>query len=135
MLIVSIIQTFIDDVYLERPFSVNTLGIRVTAAIVGQTLVDVSAFDAVAHETFVAGAFVGTLCILAVGELAAGVRVQEAFVVVGAARTCFRFHGVPFLAAAVEGTNGVVTFTVAANARLIGAFVDIYQIKHSLFII
>lgn len=40
--------------------------------------------------------------------------------------TGFRFHGVSFLAATVERTNGVVTFTITAYMGLRCAFVDIY---------
>lgn len=99
--------------------------VRIAAAIVSQTLVDVSTLDPVADEAFMAGALVGTLSVLALGELAAGVRVQETLVVVRAASTSFRFHGVSFVAAAIEGSDGVVALAVAADLRLRHTLVDV----------
>lgn len=122
--------------YLERSLSVDALGIRVAAPVVGQALVDVPALDPITYEALVASALVRTLSVLALGELAAGVRVQETLVVVGATRACVRFHGIPLFAATVEGADGVVAFTVAANVGLRRAFVHIWEhVKFETFLL
>lgn len=101
--------------------------IGVAAAIVRGAFVDVPALDPVPGEALVAGAHVRTLGVLALGELAAGISVQPAFVIVGA-RWSFRWlHRVTLLAAAVEGADCVVALTVSAYSRLCHALVDVWQ--------
>lgn len=111
---------------LKGALGVDAVCIGVAAAIVRGAFVDVPALDPVPGEALVAGAHVRTLGVLALGELAAGISVQPAFVIVGA-RWSFRWlHRVTLLAAAVEGADCVVALTVSAYSRLCHALVDVY---------
>lgn len=101
--------------------------VGVAAAVVGRAFVDIPALDPVPGEAIVARAYVRALGVLALGELAAGVGVQSAFVVVGARRSFSWLHRVTFLATAVEGADRVVALAVSAYLRLHHALVDVYD--------
>ena len=53
--------------YLERSFSVDTLGILIATAVVGQTFIDVTANSAVAGESLATSALVSALGIVTFG--------------------------------------------------------------------
>lgn len=111
---------------LEGAFGVDAVRVGVAAAVVGRAFVDIPALDPVPGETIMTRAYVRTLGVLTLGELAARVGVQSTFVVVGA-RWSFRWlHRVTFLATAVEGADRVVAFAESAYLRLHHALVDIY---------
>lgn len=101
------------------------MSIGVAAAIVGRALVDIPALDPVPGKTIMARAYVRALGVLTLGEFAARVSVQSAFVVVGARRSFRWLHRVAFLATAVEGSNRIVALAVSAYLRLHHALVDI----------
>lgn len=86
--------------YLERSFRVDTLGILIATAIVGQTFVDVTANDAIAGESFAAAALVTTLCVVALGINVTAECSKQTLVIVRATRAVV-LDGVAFLAAAL----------------------------------
>lgn len=111
--------------HLEGSLRVDALRVGIASSVVREALVDVPTFDAVPHETLVAGALVRALSVLAFCELAARVDVQKTLVVIGASRPLVRFHRVPFLAPAIVRTDRVVTLAVAAYIQLRVALVDV----------
>lgn len=111
---------------LERSVRVNALGILVTSAIVGETLVDISTVDSVAIEAIPAPAGIGTRIIDAIGVVVALGSGQFALVVVGASvADGVRFHRIAELAVAHVRANRVVAFALAADLLLFLAFVHI----------
>lgn len=111
---------------LKGTLGVDAVRIGVAAAVVRGAFVDVPTLDSVPGEALVTGAHVRALGVLALGELAAGIGVQPALVVVGARRSLGRFHRVSLLAAAVKGADRVVALAVSADPRLRHALVDVY---------
>lgn len=104
--------------------------VGVAATVIGRTFIDIPALNPVPGETIVARAYVRTLGVLTLGELAARVGVQSTFVVIGA-RWSFRWlHRVAFLATAVEGADRVVAFAKSAYLRLHHALIDICQFNN-----
>lgn len=85
---------------LERSFRVDTLGILIATAIVGQTFVDVTANDAIAGESFATAALVTTLCVVALGINVTAECSKQTLVIVRATRAVV-LDGVAFLAAAL----------------------------------
>lgn len=57
----------------------------------------------------------------------AGVQSHVTFVVVGALRPAIRFNRITFFAPALERTQSINAFAVAAFVRKLCAFVDIYN--------
>lgn len=99
--------------------------VGVAAAIVRGALVDIPALYAIPGEALVTGAYVRALGVLAFGELATGISVQPALIVVGTRWSLRRFHRVSLLATTVEGADCVVAFAESAYSRLCRALVDI----------
>ena len=102
--------------YLERSFSVDTLGILIATAVVSQTFIDVTANSAVAGESLATSALVSALGIVTLGIDVTVERTQQTFVVVRAARAIV-LNGITFLASTFERSQCVVTFSVEAHAR------------------
>lgn len=101
------------------------MSVGVAAAVVRGTFVNIPTLDPVPGEALVTSAHVRALGVLTLGELAAGVSIQPAFVVVGAGGSLGWLHRVTFLTAAIEGADRVVTLAESAYSWLGRALIDI----------
>lgn len=111
---------------LEGTFGVDAMRIGIAAAVVGRTFIDVPALNPIPGQPIMARAYVRALGVLTLGEFAARISVQSAFIVVGARRSFRWFHRVTFFATTVEGTNRIVALAISAYLRLHHALIDIY---------
>lgn len=101
--------------YLERSFRIDTLGILIATAIVGQTFVDVTTNDAVAGESFATTAFITTFCVVTFRIDVTAECSQQTFVIVCATRAVV-FDGIALLTAALVRSQSVIAFTILTNA-------------------
>jgi hypothetical protein len=84
--------------YLEGSFCVDTLGVLITSAIVGQTFIDITTNSAVPCESLATAALVSALGIVTFSVDVAVKGTQQTLVVVRATRTVV-FNRVTFLTA------------------------------------